>query len=156
MSIWDTVAAPIIAIINKVVPDKAAAAAAVAQLNQMQLQGQLADELAQLQSVTTNQSDIDKVEASNSSLFVAGWRPAIGWVCASAYAFQFLIRPLLQWGSAFAGHPIQLPGLDDALTQLTYGMLGMGALRTVEKHSAFQNTRDTQNTTITTSSSTSK
>jgi Holin of 3TMs, for gene-transfer release len=140
MSIWDTVAAPIIAIINKVVPDKAAAAAAVAQLNQMQLQGQLQDELMQLQSVTTNQSDINKVEAASASMFVAGWRPAIGWVCAAAYAFQFLIRPLLQWGSAFVGHPVTLPGLDDALTQLTYGMLGMGAMRTIEKHPIFNKT----------------
>lgn len=137
MSIWDTVAAPIIAIINKVVPDKAAAAAAVSQLNEMQLNGQLQDELLQLQSVTVAQSDVNKVEAASTAILVAGWRPAIGWVCAAAYGFQFLLRPLLQWGSAFMGHPIQLPGLDDALTQLTYGMLGMGAMRTIEKHPAF-------------------
>jgi hypothetical protein len=137
MSIWDTVAAPIIAIINKVVPDKAAAAAAVATLQQMQMQGALTDELAQLQSVTINQSAVDQVEAASTSLFVAGWRPAIGWVCAAAYGFEFLLRPLVQWGSALYGHPVQLPGLDDSLTQLTYGMLGMGALRTIEKHPAF-------------------
>lgn len=137
MAIWDTVIAPIVSIINKVIPDKAAAAAAVATLNQMQLQGALQDELAQLQSVTTDQSSVDKVEAASASLFVAGWRPAIGWVCAAAFAFQFLVRPLLQWGSALYGHPIVLPGLDDSLTQLTYGMLGMGALRTIEKHPAF-------------------
>jgi len=151
LSIWDTVAAPIIAIINKVVPDRAAAAAAVAELQQLQMQGQLADELAQLQSVTVNQSDVDKTEAASTNVFVAGWRPAIGWVCAAAFGFQFLLRPLLQWGSAFAGHPVALPGLDDSLTQLTYGMLGMGALRTVEKHQAFQSTRDTTSTTTTTS-----
>jgi hypothetical protein len=133
MGIWDTVAAPIIAIINKVVPDKAAAAAAVAQLQQMQLQGQLNDELLQLQAVTTSQSDINKVEAASTSLFVAGWRPMIGWVCGVAFAFQFLLKPLVEWGATLAGHPVTLPGLDANLPQLTYALLGMGTLRTVEK-----------------------
>lgn len=135
MSIWDTVAAPIIAIINKVVPDKAAAAAAVATLQQMQVQGGLQDELLQLTSITTAQSDVDKVEAASSSIFVAGWRPAIGWVCASAFAFEFILRPAIEWGFIVSGHalPVHLPKLDDALTQLTYGMLGMGALRSIEK-----------------------
>ena len=135
MSIWDTVAAPIIAIINKVVPDKAAAAAAVAQLQTLQVQGALADEMAQLQSITSAQSDVDKVEASSSSLFVAGWRPAIGWVCAAAFCFEFIARPMIEWGFIVSGHalPTHLPRLDDALTQLTYGMLGMGALRSIEK-----------------------
>lgn len=128
---------PIVAIVNKLIPDKAAAAAAADQLKGMLAQGQLQEQLDSLTSVTTAQSDVNKVEAASTSVFVAGWRPAIGWVCAAAYAFQFLLRPLLQWGSAFIGHPIQLPGLDDALTQLTYGMLGMGAMRTIEKHPAF-------------------
>lgn len=136
--IWDDLIAPIVSIINKVIPDKAAAAAAQAQLQLLITQGQLTEEAAQLQSVTASQSDVDKVEAASSNGFVAGWRPAIGWVCAAAFGFQFLLRPLLQWGSAFAGHTIALPGLDDSLTQLTYGMLGMGALRTIEKHPAFQ------------------
>ena len=138
MSIWDTVAAPIIAIINKVVPDKAAAAAAVATLQQMQMQGSLADEMTALKAVTTDQSDINKVEAASTNWLVAGWRPAIGWVCASAFAFEFLLRPLLEWGVALSGHTIALPSLDSTLTQLTYAMLGMGTLRTVEKHPAFQ------------------
>lgn len=135
MSIWDTVAAPIISIINKVIPDKAAAAAAVAQLNEMQLQGKLADETMQLQSITTAQSDIDKVEAGSTSFFVSGWRPALGWVCGVAFCFEFLLRPAIAWGFIVAGHPLTtpLPRLDDSLTQLTYAMLGMGALRTVEK-----------------------
>ena len=131
----DTVAAPIIAIINKVVPDKAAAAAAVASLQTMQMQGALQDELLQLTSVTTAQSDIDKVEAGSTNFFVAGWRPALGWVCALAFGFEFILRPFVEWGFIVSGHtlPVKLPRLDDALTQLTYAMLGMGALRTYEK-----------------------
>ena len=134
MSIWDTVAAPIIAIINKIVPDKAAAAAAVAQLQTLQVQGALADELAQLQAVTVNQSNINQAEATNANLFVAGWRPAIGWVCAAALAFQYMARPLIQWGFAFAHQTLPvLPGIDDNLWQLMLGMLGLGGLRTFEK-----------------------
>lgn len=134
MSIWDTIAAPIIAIINKVVPDKAAAAQAIATLNQMQLQGQLQEEFAQLQAVTVNQSDVDKAEATNANLFVSGWRPGIGWVCGAALAFQYIARPLLQWGFAVAHQPLPtLPGIDDNLWQLMLGMLGLGGLRTFEK-----------------------
>lgn len=135
MSIWDTVAAPIIAIINKVVPDKAAAAAAVSQLQQMQMTGALQEELMQLTSVTTAQSDINKVEAASSSVFVAGWRPMIGWICSSALAFQYLLRPLIQWVLIVAHQPLAapLPGIDDNLWQLMFGLLGMGTLRTVEK-----------------------
>src|SRR5207302_661824 len=122
------------AIINKVVPDKAAAAAAVSQLQQLAAQGALQEELQQLAAITTNQSDINKVEAGNTSVFVAGWRPAIGWVCALALASQYIVRPLVLWGFTLTGHSVPvLPGLDDNLWQLMFGMLGMGTLRTVEK-----------------------
>jgi hypothetical protein len=135
MSIWDTVAAPIIAIINKVVPDKAAAAAAVAQLNTMQLQGALQDELLQLQSVTSAQSDVDKVEAASASWWVAGWRPYVGWVCGTGLAISCIIAPLFTWISTLAGHPTPFPTLNDPLLQGTLaGMLGLGHItRTVEK-----------------------
>jgi hypothetical protein len=129
---------PIVAIINKIIPDKAAAQVAADQLKAAMTQGQLQEQLDNLTSVTTAQSDVDKVEASSASLFVAGWRPAIGWVCAAAYAFQFLLRPMLQWGFAAAGHAVTLPGLDDSLTSLTYGMLGMGTLHVIGSHPMFK------------------
>lgn len=134
MSIWETIAAPIIAIINKVVPDKTAAAAAVATLNQLQLQGQLQEEFAQLQAITSAQSDVDKAEATNPNVFVSGWRPMIGWVCGAALASQYIFRPILQWGFTMAHQPLPtLPGIDDNLWQLMFGMLGLGSLRTFEK-----------------------
>ncbi len=136
MAIWDLVAGPIIGIINKLIPDKAAAAAATAQLQQMAMQGQLADELAQLQATTVNQTDINKVEAANPSLFVAGPRPGILWICALALGYQYLIRPLWTGIAIVAGHPIPtpgLPGLDDNLYQLMWGMLGLGAMRSFDK-----------------------
>lgn len=135
MGIWDTVAAPIIAIINKVVPDKAAAAAAVATLNQMQLQGALQDELLQLQAVTVAQSDVNKVEAASSNWWVAGWRPYVGWVCGTGLAISCIIAPMAEWLAALAGHPVTFPHLNDPLLQGTLaGMLGLGHVtRTIEK-----------------------
>jgi hypothetical protein len=131
---WDKVAETVTGIINKVVPDRAAAAAATATFNQLAANGQLQEELLQLQAITSAQSDINKVEAGSSSLFVAGWRPGIGWVCTLALASQYIARPLVQWGFTLAGHPVPtLPGIDDNLWQLMFGMLGMGSLRTFEK-----------------------
>lgn len=134
MALWDIVLGPIISIINKIIPDKAAAAAAIAQLQQLEAQGALEAEKTQLASITSAQSDVDKVEAANSSMFVAGWRPAIGWVCGAALAFQYVARPLIQWGFSMAHQPVPvLPGIDDNLWQLMTGMLGMGALRSYDK-----------------------
>jgi hypothetical protein len=134
MSVWDAVAAPIIAIINKVVPDKAAAAAAVASLNEMQMEGRLSDELAQLQALTINQSVVDTKEAASPSMFVAGWRPAVGWICAAALGMQFLFAPCVTWVSALCGHPLTFPTLDtQTLMTLLFGMLGLGAYRSFEK-----------------------
>lgn len=81
-----------------------------------------------------DQRGTNKVEAQHSSIFVAGWRPAIGWVCAAALAFNYLVRPLWVWCIAvwYPGAPIP-PSLDDNLWQLMTGMLGMGALRTLDK-----------------------
>ena len=81
-----------------------------------------------------DQRDINKAEAASASVFVAGWRPMIGWVCAAALAFQYLVRPLWAWASGiwWPGSPPP-PELDDMLWQLMFGMLGMGYLRTYEK-----------------------
>jgi hypothetical protein len=134
MSIWDIVAGPLIAIVNKIIPDKAAAAAAISQLQQLQVQGALQEELAQLQAVTTSQSDVDKVEAANASVFVSGWRPFCGWVCGAALMLIYVVGPLFVWLTALFGHPTPFPALDsNQLMTLLFGMLGMGTLRTVDK-----------------------
>jgi Holin of 3TMs, for gene-transfer release len=114
------------ALINKIFPDPAQAADAKLKLLELQQSGELA--------TMTAQTDINKVEAANASLFVSGWRPAIGWVCALALAYQYLFKPLVStiFPLFIAGFP-QLPGLDDNLWQLMMGMLGMGGLRTFEK-----------------------
>lgn len=87
------------------------------------------------------QLDVNCAEAASSSLFVAGWRPAIGWIGAVALGYQFLAYPLLVWAWALlqarAWVPAGLqppPMLDtDALWVVLSGMLGIAGLRTAEK-----------------------
>jgi hypothetical protein len=80
------------------------------------------------------QSKINEVEAQHSSLFVAGWRPMIGWTCAFAFAFIYVVGPIVVWIGAGFGYVIKPPRFDaDALLSLTLGMLGLGALRSFDK-----------------------
>jgi hypothetical protein len=126
---------PISDVILKVVPDKAAAEAAVARLNELQAQGNLQSELLQMQAVTSAQTDVDKVEAASTSMFVAGARPFVMWVCGVGLAVSCIVAPLFTWFAALAGHPVVFPVLNDPLLQSTLaGMLGLGHItRTVEK-----------------------
>ena len=87
------------------------------------------------------QVEVNKIEAGNASLFVAGWRPAVGWVGVAAMAYQFLAYPFLQWGWAALQasgmvHATMMPPppLDtDALWVILSGILGLGVYRTAEK-----------------------
>lgn len=87
------------------------------------------------------QMEVNKVEAASSSLFVAGWRPAIGWIGAAALGYQFLAYPLLIWAWALLQARGQVPNnlqpppmLDtEALWVVLSGMLGIAGLRSVEK-----------------------
>jgi hypothetical protein len=75
------------------------------------------------------QLDINKVEAASPNLFIAGWRPAVGWVCVSIFAYNYIIRPLL---TLIPG--VVLPALDlGEVSPVLMGLLGLGAMRTVEK-----------------------
>jgi len=94
---------------------------------------QLAAQVAQMQA----QADIDKQEAASTSWFIAGWRPAVGWVCVAGLAYDLILAPFFQFGLAvFHWSPkgIMLPSLDSAsITALLIPLLGLGTLRTVEK-----------------------
>jgi hypothetical protein len=117
-------------IINKVldfIPDPAAKAAAQAEATTQMLNFVTAQNTAQLA--------VDQAEANNKNVFVAGWRPFIGWVCGSALAYQYVLSPFLTWGIQMLrpGLP-PLPAIDGAgLSTLTMSLLGMGAMRTYEK-----------------------
>jgi hypothetical protein len=75
------------------------------------------------------QVELNKVEAQHRSIFVAGWRPFIGWVCGAGLAFTFLVNPIIQWVSNKPGPTMQT----DIMMELVIAMLGLGALRTAEK-----------------------
>jgi hypothetical protein len=92
------------------------------------------DVLAADNAARQAQTDVNKVEAASSSMFVAGWRPFIGWVCGTGLLVQFLVNPIASWIAALCNHPIVFPSLDlGTLTTLLFGMLGLGAMRTYEK-----------------------
>lgn len=92
-------------------------------------------------SLLTGQMEVNKVEAGNTNLFVAGWRPAIGWCGALAMAYQFLLYPMLTWvwatlqANGWVPTAMQPPPMLDtsALWTIVTGMLGIAGARTVEK-----------------------
>lgn len=82
------------------------------------------------------QLDVNKQEAMHRTVFVAGWRPFVGWVCGFALAYHFILSPLAIFVLAYMGKTApDLPVFDmDTLLTVLLGMLGLGGLRTYEKH----------------------
>ena len=78
------------------------------------------------------QAEINKIEAQHRTIFVAGWRPFIGWVCGFALAYNFVLRDLLVWwfGPETAPPALQMEHLITVLV----GMLGLGGLRSIDKY----------------------
>lgn len=83
------------------------------------------------------QTQINAVEAANTNLFVAGWRPALGWTCALAFAYKFVLQPFLVFIIVAFGVKFDiklLPALDWAeMSTVMFGMLGLAGARTFEK-----------------------
>lgn len=87
-----------------------------------------------VQAQAMAQLEVNKAEAAHDSLFVAGWRPAIGWVCALAIFSDFVLRPVMVWISGwYPGMPVFPSLISDNLWELMAGMLGLSGLRTFEK-----------------------
>lgn len=96
-----------------------------------EIEAKLADSLAKLDLV---QAETNKVEAGHRSLFVAGWRPAVGWTCTAALAYSYVLEPILTFGLAQAGYLVDLPAVDiSQMMPVLMGMLGLGGLRSWEK-----------------------
>lgn len=113
-------------LIDRLWPDPAQRDAAKLELLRLHESGDLARMTAQV--------EVNKVEAASASVFVAGWRPFVGWVCGSGLAIQFVVAPLATWGAELAGKHVTFPPLDmGTLLTLLGGLLGLGSLRTVEK-----------------------
>jgi hypothetical protein len=101
---------------------------------------QLAHDLATMadrhaQDLALAQIEVNKAEASSGSLFKGGWRPFIGWVCGGAFAYHFVLQPVIVFVVLTAG--VDLPPLPEfdmaSLMTVMMGMLGLGGLRTYEK-----------------------
>lgn len=116
----------VLSIIDKVVPDKGAAELAKSKIELELVQA--ATEINRLQAET------NKVEAAHRSIWVAGWRPAIGWCSALGVAYFFVLEPLLQWAAVALGWTITTPKFpEEALFEMVFAMLGMAGLRSFEK-----------------------
>ena len=96
-----------------------------------EIEQQLTDHLAKIDLA---QLDINKQEAAHRSIFVAGWRPFIGWTCGLALAYNYVIQPIAVFALAQTGYLIDLPTLSmSEIMPVLMGMLGLGGLRTFEK-----------------------
>jgi len=127
MSLLTTLIGPATQLLDKFVEDKDQKAKLAHELATM------ADRMANEQVMA--QLEINKAEAASGSLFKGGWRPAVGWICAIAFAYHFIVKDLIIFGASFAGADLpELPEFEmGTLLTVLGGMLGIGGLRSYEK-----------------------
>ena len=119
MSIVASLIGPVTGLLDKFIEDK-------------DQKNALAHEIATMserhaQELMKGQLDVNKTEAAHKSLFVAGWRPSIGWVCSLGLLYNTIIANIL-------GIWVDLPEIDTTLlVPVMMGMLGLGAMRSYEK-----------------------
>ena len=128
MSLLNNLVAPVTGLLDKFIEDKDQKAALAHELATM------ADKHAQ--QLALAQIEVNKAEAASGSFFKGGWRPFVGWVCGVAFAYHFIIQPLVIFILTTVGMDIpDLPEFDmGTLLPVLGGMLGIGGLRTYEKH----------------------
>jgi hypothetical protein len=121
-------------LLDRIIPDPAMREKAKLELLRAERTQDL-EELKAALSADISQAEINKIEAASADRFVAGWRPFIGWVCGVAFAYHFVVQPLLAFLIAnVSDEAVILPAFDmDALFTVLMGMLGLGGLRTLEK-----------------------
>lgn len=120
-------------VIDRLWPDPTQRNKAKLELLEMQQKGELA-QLASETELAKIQAEINKQEAAHRSVFVAGWRPFIGWVCGAAFGYHFILQPMIVFYMTVQGHEVKLPDFEiQALITVLMGMLGLGGLRTYEK-----------------------
>jgi len=117
-------------IISKLVKDKDLAGKLTHEFNVKMLESK--------DGLLKGQMEVNKAEAQHASIFVAGWRPAVGWICGIALGWNFILQPVLLWAVWLFPNAPELataPTLDTGeLMTVLLGMLGLGGLRTFEKH----------------------
>jgi hypothetical protein len=120
-------------LIGKIWPNPADQANALFKLEELKQKGDLA-ELSGYLTTLTGQLEINKVEAAHPSIWVAGWRPFIGWVCGLGLLYVSLIEPLARFIATMNGYEGTFPVIDTTITmQVLLGMLGLGAQRSWDK-----------------------
>jgi len=133
MPAWTLLIDPLSRLIDKLIPDPAARERAKVELLKTERESDL-EELRLAITADQAQTTINQTEAMHPDLFVSGWRPFIGWVCGVAFAYHFVLQPLLAFAILNAGGEVKLPQFDmEALFTVLMGMLGLGGLRTIEK-----------------------
>ena len=87
-----------------------------------------------IQEINKAQIEVNKVVSGHTSIFVAGWRPFVGWTCGIALCYHFVIQPFLVFLLYLFGYQVDLPVFNmQTLTTVLMGMLGLGGLRSYEK-----------------------
>lgn len=120
-------------LIDRLWPNAAEAEVQKLELAKMAMDGELAKLMAETDLVRA-QLEINAAEAGHSSLFVAGARPAVIWVCVGGMAWQFIVGPIAVFIADWTGKSCSLPPFDTyALMTILGSLLGFGTLRTVEK-----------------------
>ena len=113
-------------VLDRVFPDKEKAEQA-----KREIESQFTNHLARIDLA---QLEVNKEEAKSRNIFIAGWRPFIGWTCGLALCWTYILQPMAQFVLAQTGHLIDLPGLDmSTMMPVLLGMLGLGGLRSFEK-----------------------
>ena len=113
-------------VLDRFFPDKEKAEQA-----KREIESQFTDHLARIDLA---QLEVNKEEAKSRNVFIAGWRPFIGWTCGLALCWTYILQPMAQFVLAQTGHLIDLPGLDmSTMMPVLLGMLGLGGLRSFEK-----------------------
>jgi hypothetical protein len=114
-------------IVNKFVPDRDQAA---------KIQAELSIKLMDMEAqMSKAQTDVNAIEAASSNLFASSWRPAVGWICALAFGWQFVGQPVVSFGyTLITKEDAPVIVLDhDALNTVLFGLLGLTGARSWEK-----------------------
>lgn len=123
------------AVINRIWPDANKRAEEMRKLEELKQAGDLARLDAHVK-LLLGQLEINKTEAQNSNIFVAGWRPFVGWVCGVSLAYVAIVEPLSRFiAQVMFSYPGEFPVIDTEITmQVLLGLLGLAGYRTYEKN----------------------
>ena len=120
-------------LIEKIWPDPVKQSEEIRKLQELHQKGDLAVLNAEVQ-LLLGQINVNATEANHKSIFVAGWRPFVGWVCGFGLLYASVIEPLMRFIATVNDYTGTFPVLDTTITmQVLLGMLGLGLMRTKEK-----------------------